>query len=90
MELIVTTKEQLRAFLAEEIQGVADQVNLRSAKMARPWLTKSEVVEYTGFSTSKIDTLVRDGLLKKYFIASQPVYYREDLDQLPAAKLNQE
>lgn len=76
--------------LAKEIQAVTDQINLEAAKMSRPWLAKSEVVTYTGFSASKIDQLVRDGLLRKYTIGSQPVFYRADLDQLPAAQAKKE
>lgn len=83
--MIITSEQQLQNLIAAEMGKFAQQINLSVAKVQRPWLTRKEAIDYTGFSESKFDQLVSDGTIPKRVIGKSPVFYREDLDSLPQA-----
>lgn len=42
-------------------------------------LTRQQVAEYLSISLTTVDTLARDGILKKHYIAGNPRFKREEV-----------
>lgn len=85
MELVLTSKNDLKALLSESVHGAIQDAlqQLQSpGDHAKEWLTNEEAIDYLGLSRPTLQRYRNDGKLPYSRVGSRVYYRRGDIEAL--------
>lgn len=79
--LVSIPKEELQTLIIDSVKACLkfNIPKLEADELLPELMTRKQVADYLSISLTTVDTLTRDGTLKKYFIGGSPRFKREEV-----------
>ena len=79
--LVSIPKDELQTLIIDSVNACLKfhLPKLEEKETLPELLTRQQVADYLSISLTTVDTLARDGLLKKHYIAGSPRFKREEV-----------